>query len=204
VRLEAKLASPTALARSVASDLDGLAYDTSLTAASDQRTVEILVRAGKRWQYVAAYGLGRDGRATTPGGTAPPAALAKAYGTLLGLPIPGAAPWVPEKVEVLLWPFGAAREASAPWPSTVPKPQRGFLAPDGGVYKHVVAGVHEAALRAHMSSLGPSQATALDGQKWTMDVRPLVPDEDILRRVVTCGRQHRVAASRNSPPPTCT
>jgi hypothetical protein len=163
----------------VAAGFDALASRYDCSQGTDQPTTTMLVRDGTRWKSTAARGVARSHPAAMP----PPSAFVSAYEKTMAYEPPGK-PWVPEEIEIMLWPSYAT--SADPWPAGVPAPPKGIAAPAGGIYAHYVAGKHEAAMRAFLA--GPPRRTdvALDDHVWSIGIRRCLPAESYLERVRRC------------------
>jgi len=143
-------------------------------------TVAIALRQGVKWKRVAVSGLRRD----SPVSRDPQiAAFDKTYRALLSPDVPEGLRWIPEEIEIMLWGFAHAREV-VPWPADLPPLPKTWLPPpdDAGVYKHVVHGKHEDAVRMFLREHG-QKAVVVNGIKCAMGVRRLAPEESYIRRV---------------------
>ncbi|HVK69843.1 MAG TPA: hypothetical protein VM694_35535 [Polyangium sp.] len=164
----------------------GLPAQTSVTAATDQPTVGIALRQGSQWKYASVEGLRRDGKASAAATGEAPAVFVRAYQRLANFDAPGATPWEPETIEIMLWDFSHARKPPLPWPAGIPAPPAGVKAPKEGVYHHHVPGRHEAATRAFLASLEQSQGVSVGGASASIGVRRVVPSDDYIRPMILC------------------
>ncbi|MDI1449268.1 hypothetical protein [Polyangium sp. 6x1] len=169
-------------------DFMALPREMSVTTAEDQTTVGIALRQDSQWKYASVEGLGRDGKATAAKTGEAPAVFVRAYQRLTSFDAPGATPWKPETIEIMLSDFSSARKPPLPWPAGIPAPPAGVKPPPGGggVYHHVVPGRHEAATRAFIASLEQSQGVAMGGASASIDVRPLVPSDNYIGAMLLC------------------
>jgi hypothetical protein len=172
------------------------AADTTCSRATDQVTVEILVRRGASWKMASAYGIGKDGSCE---GRAPKA-FVEAYRRLQKLGPAGAKPFEPDEIEVMIWGFEYARGEPIPWPSDVPAPPANVVPQEDGPYRprsydHVVSARFrpqiEKLVRA-MDSSKPPRAMLLNGHKWTVVPRALWPGYRLVEDVVRCAYKNRV------------
>lgn len=205
-RMQGRLTRASALALAARLD-DGLASSparSTLTGITDQRTVELLVRGPRGWRDASCYGLSRTGE-TSHGAqyqlAPPPPGFVAGYLELLRLEPPGASPWIPRELELMLWGFGHAR-ASRPWPSGVPRPSSALRPPKSGVAKHVVDGKYMPALDAYLAG-GANQAVELNGELWSMSYRVRVPEVDYLAKAQRCAVNRRMAEAQKKPLPPC-
>jgi hypothetical protein len=173
-------------AQAMATELVGLGFFelplyASVAHATDQPTVDVYLRSGTRWHLASVYGIGRDGKATHGDGEPAPA-FARAYQRLATFEAPGAVPWKPEQIEVMLWGFEYAKEAK-PWPATIPRPPASVKPSKNGVYKHFLDGKYDAAVHAFQATLPGTTAVELNGSKWSFGYRRRIPEEDYLWKV---------------------
>ncbi|MEB2312785.1 MAG: hypothetical protein OZ921_11665 [Sorangiineae bacterium] len=205
-RVQGRLTRAAALALAARVD-EGLAKSpasTTVTGVTDQRRVELLVRGTDGWREASCYGLSRTGKAShgeqlqlEP----PPPGFVAGYLELLELEPPGASPWIPQELEIMLWGFEHARGAK-PWPSGVPTPASTLRPPKSGVVKHVVSGKYLPALDAYLAG-HVQEAVELNGHKWSMRYRVRVPAVDFLARATRCAVNRQMAVAQSKPPPRC-
>lgn len=195
-----------ALARRIASsDVMTLPVRWSVLAATDQPTVRLLVRSGSRWKYTEVYGIRRDGKPAITNNAAPdaPSTFVDAYRALLDFEVDGAVPWTPEQIEIMLWDFSHTKKRPRPWPREIPTPAYTKPTQSKGVFKHVVDGRLEPAVKEFLSSLEPAQAVSLGNHTLSMAYRRRVPEEEYIMRVRDCARVLKVAADAGLPPAGC-
>lgn len=178
-----------------------MAANTMCSRATDQTTVQILVRRGVSWRIASAYGIGKDGACE---GRAPKAFL-EAYRRLQKLGPSGARPFDPEEIEVMIWGFEYARGEPIPWPSDVPAPPANVVPQEYGPYSpksydHVVSAKFrpriEKLVRA-MNSTEPPRSMLLNGHKWAVVFRSLWPGYRAVEDVVRCAYKNQ--ALRHPP-----
>jgi hypothetical protein len=89
--------------------------------------------------------------------------------------VANAQPWVPEQLEVMLWDYSYAPEASIQWPSKWP----GLSAPTtrkrGDAYSVFLPGTEEEALIALLATRNEKGAVEVDGKKWAVSYRRVFP-----------------------------
>lgn len=92
---------------------------------------------------------------------------------------PEARDWLPEKVEVMIWPYDYAPDASIHWPADWP----GLDAPDTrkrqeDSYSLFVPSDKMAELRAFLSTRKEKGAVEIGGKKWAVSLRLPFPGEE--------------------------
>ncbi|NUP10621.1 MAG: hypothetical protein HOW73_31625 [Polyangiaceae bacterium] len=175
------------LAASLEASLMNEPAQASLTHATDQPTVSILLETPNGWILRSVYGLLPDGKASVTGKFAqgePSERFVSALGSLRALQLKDPHVYTPAKVEVMLWGYEHSPETPAPWPATIPAPDKP-VPPAQGVLRHFIDGKHLAELDNFRASLGQKQAVSLAGHKWSIDRRILVPDDQHLADVRT-------------------
>jgi hypothetical protein len=141
---------------------------------TDQATNELHVWADGKRKSVSVYGAIRrspDVRKKTP------AAFLAAFDTITGFTAP-ARPWLPEEIEVLLWPFDHSRKAPVPWPGNWPSFSQARARGDSGLHQLMLPAGQCERLRELLGALHGNRAVLLDGRKWTVSYRLPFPRED--------------------------
>ena len=191
-KVDAKVAT-TLRDQLVAGGFTKLEGETNCSEATDQVTVEIILRTGASWKMASAYGLRKNGRC----GVIPPKSFVDAYTALQRLRPSDSKPFEPEEIQVQLWGFEYAKGRPLPWPSDVPAPpstvvpeQYGPYAPKS--YNHVIPAKYrpqvEKLIHA-MDSADPPRAMLLNGHKWTVVPRWLWPGYAVVEDVVRCAHR---------------
>ena len=180
-------------------DFMALPARMSVTAATDQPTVGIALRRGSQWKYASVNGLGRDGKATAASHGEAPVVFITAYRRLASFDAPGATPWEPESIEIMISDFSHARERPLPWPAGIPAPPAGVKPPEKGVYRHYVPGRHEAATRAFIASLNQSQGVSVGGASASVGVRRVVPSDVYIETMIQCAWSRSIPSAKLPP-----
>ncbi|MDC0740091.1 hypothetical protein [Polyangium mundeleinium] len=168
----------------------------SVTDATDQPRVGIALRQGSQWKYASVEGITRNGKATAGETGVAPAVFVRAYQRLANFHAPGATPWAPETIEIMLWDFSHARTPPLPWPAGIPAPPADVKAPKEGVYHHHVPGRHEAATRAFIASLEQSQGVSVGGASASIGVRRVVPSDIYIGTMIRCAWMKSIPNAR--------
>ena len=195
----------------------GVPAFTSVSAWSDQQTVEIVVHDGDAWRIAAIYGLTRDGAPaaidwvnsvglneepilTRHEGARPtvPGRFMNAYREMLALDRSNGVPFEPSDLQILFWGFDHARGDPVPWPADVPPPPADIVPAerepgDPIAYSYVVASNYAVSLRraqetAHATRL--PRAIGFNGHKWTVSLVSRFRGQDAIDRVLHCNRKH--------------
>lgn len=83
--------------------------------------------------------------------------------------------WVPDQLEVMLWDYSYAPEASIPWPRNWPGLDDPTTLRRGDAYSVFLPGTQEEALIAFLASRKEKGAVELGGRKWAAAYRPVFP-----------------------------
>lgn len=172
-----KLAAPErdALVASVnPAALAGVAghYDIA-RGVSDQPTEYLFVYGAGAPRVISVYGSLAGGR----GGSAP-APIAAAYAILRGFSRPDARDWLPDKIEVMIWPYEYAPEASIDWPKDWPGLDDPTTVKRGkDSYSLYLRSADYPALTAFLETRKEKGAVRIGGHKWTASIRFPFPQE---------------------------
>ncbi len=158
-------------------DLAQVARSTDCPEVSDGASVDIVLRVGDRLEGRHAYGVMLDDPADA-GCTAPPPAFARVWRRLLALRVADERPWLPDAIELALRPL-PSENSGTPWPPELPAPPTAPASQDGGVASVVVDGRHRARAIEFLRSAAWTGAL-LDGRRWSLEVRDLVPGHALL------------------------
>lgn len=142
---------------------------------TDQPTTYILVGRGGKLAGVSVYGRIESPRAAE----VLPAPIIETYRALKAYAPADTAPWLPDQVEVMIWPYEYAPEASIVWPEKWP----GVRAPDsrarGDGYSLYLPVSEYAELKTFLKGRSQKGAVLIDGRKWAVSVRLPFPAEDV-------------------------
>lgn len=122
----------------------------------------------------SVYGLGARADADREP-TPLPARIRGLHRYLTEFRVPGAKKWIPDQLEVMLWDYSYAPEASIRWPATWPGLSDPTTLKRGSAYSIFLAGTQEEDLRAFLASRKPKGAVEIDGRKWAASYRPVFP-----------------------------
>ena len=163
---------------------------------TDQVTTELVVREGERAKQVYVYGYAPEewkppAYTVLPGGEWNADALPEEFDRicrlLVALKPTHEVPWLPRYVEVMIWPYEYSPDAPLVWPERWPGLTSPMAFPRGESWSLILPGSEFAALEAFVAGRGERQAILIDGKKWAIDYRPVMPGgswaKDIAARV---------------------
>ncbi|HEY9789376.1 MAG TPA: hypothetical protein V6D22_03185 [Candidatus Obscuribacterales bacterium] len=167
--------------------LDGIgsAQDRyELTRATDQPTNIVWVKDGQIQKRVEVYGdLDRDYASFGPSSTPAPPKVLSAFRQLSTFDRIGAKVWLPDYIEVMIWPFPLAREKSIKWPADWPDLDDPRTVRRRHIDSIYLRSQHLGELREMLGKRKPSAAIGISGLKWSVSYRYPFPDEETVRAV---------------------
>jgi hypothetical protein len=122
----------------------------------------------------SVYGLGARADADREP-TPLPAGIRDLHRYLTEFRVPVARKWIPDQLEVMLWDYSYAPEASIRWPATWPGLSDPTTQKRGDAYSIFLAGTEEQALRTFLANRKSRGAVEIDGKKWAVSYRPVFP-----------------------------
>ena len=153
-----------------------LQLEESYTASewTDQPTSELHVWVDGRHKAVSVYGaLPRE-----PGArAATPAAFLRAYDAIVRFS-PEAPSWIPEEIEVLIWPYEYSPETPVPWPDGWPRFEAARPRGAERLHQVMLPAPELGRLQQLLKELKPKQAVELDKRKWAISYRFPLPREE--------------------------
>lgn len=154
--------------------LPALARHYDAAAATDQPTEILAVYDGDKPAIISVYGSLKSPDIRK----AVPAKIAAAYDRLTAFTHVGATDWLPEKIEVMIWPYDYAPEKSIVWPAGWP----GLDSPDAvkrrdGAYSLFVPSAKLPELKRFLETRREKGAVEIGGKKWAVDLRLPFPGE---------------------------
>ena len=132
--------------------------------ATDQPTETVFVGRGGKLSQISVYGAPEEPARM-------PAAVVSAYERLTKFNYPAARTWVPEKVEVMVWPYDYAPEASIIWPKDWPGLNSSDTLKRGDGFSIYLPAADYPLLVEFLKSRKEKGAIEIDGKKWAADVR---------------------------------
>jgi hypothetical protein len=150
-------------------------YDAS-NGTTDQPTVELLFFGGAEHTNIIVNGVmtSAEARAQLP------EAIVAAYDTLRGFSLPDATPWLPEKIEVMVWPYDHAIDAPIVWPKDWPGLDDPATRKRGeGSFSIYIPSARYEAVNAFLASRKEKGAVLIGGKKWSASIRLPFPQESV-------------------------
>lgn len=144
--------------------------------ATDQPEQDLLIYQGEKPVFVSVYGSLKD-----PGVRSKiPKEVAAAYDTLSAIKLPRGRSWLPENVEVMIWPYEYAPDPSIRWPQNWPglnDPKTVRRGEDS--FSLYMPSAKLADLSALLSRRSEKGAVEIDGRKWAASIRFPFPQETL-------------------------
>jgi hypothetical protein len=142
------------------------------TASSDQPETSILAYENKKPTIVSVYGSmhAPEIRAKVP------TAISHVFDRLTRFDHAGTA-WLPEKVEVMIWPYDYAPEASVPWPKDLPDLDDRNTVKAGDSFSLFVPSARLQDVRQVLARRRELGAIEIGGKKWAAAIRFPFPAE---------------------------
>jgi hypothetical protein len=152
---------------------------------TDQPSTVLFVSLGGHKAVTEVYGLMIQGTRlpafTVMGGGRSadelPENLKTLYAYLAGLRFEGSSPWMPQFVEVMLWPYEYAPQKSIRWPSDWPNFDSPTSLQRGDEYSIFLPCDKLGELRAFLKTRDPKGAVQVAGKKWAIAYRFVFPGE---------------------------
>ena len=142
--------------------------------ATDQPEQDLLIYRGERPIFVSVYGSLKDSKNRSK----IPRAVVAAYDALSAFNHPQSRPWLPENVEVMIWPYEHARDASIKWPREWPglaNPKTVKRGEDS--FSIYIPSAKLPEIRAFLKRRSAKGAVEIDGRKWSASIRFPFPQE---------------------------
>jgi hypothetical protein len=138
-------------------------------AISDQSESNLFIGRGGPLSLISVYGVVRS--------SSTPAPVVAADQQLAAFDHPDALPWLPERIEVMIWPYEYAPEASITWPSGWPGLDSEYAVRRGDGYSIFVPAADFARVIEFLRSQRPRGAVEIGGRKWAASIRLPFPME---------------------------
>ncbi len=160
-----------------------------LSGATDQPTAALYFANGTQQWAASVYGLScRNAVPPAPmnpkGNEAPPAELFAVHKALCALDYPSSRAWEPAYVEVMLWDYSYAPQASVNWPKEWPGLSSPRAMKRGDAYSIFLDGRELPRLKAFLATVKEKGAVALGGKKWAIAYRYAFAGEPIWRKAL--------------------
>jgi hypothetical protein len=172
VRLDAERAEDLRKAVNV-NTLSCLKKNYSTSSWTDQPSEYLFFGRGGRLSHISVYGRIPGGNVQTD---VPPPLIA-AYERLANFDDPKSQPWMPDFIEVVIWPYDYAPEPSIIWPSKWPGLSDPRTIKRGNGYSLYVPSKDFEALHAFLGTEREKGAVEIGGKKWSVNLRFPFPQE---------------------------
>jgi hypothetical protein len=140
-------------------------YDAA--SATDQPTEVLTIFNGDKRSSVSVYGSMKS----TSVRSKTPKAFITSYDILHAFQRPDARDWLPEKVEVMVWPYAYAPEASIVWPKGWPALDDPGTVKRGDSYSIFLPSSDYPALTSFLRDRKEKGAVEIGGKKWAVSTR---------------------------------
>lgn len=143
--------------------------------ATDQPDNDLLIYGAEHPFFISIYGsLNRPEVAQRL-----PDTLRSAYARLSAFDLPNATDWLPEKIEVVIWPYDYAPEESIKWPPEWPALGDPATRKRGDSYSIFLSSTELDRLRAFLATRKAKGAVEIAGKKWAVSFRMPFPHEQL-------------------------
>ncbi|RSY85481.1 hypothetical protein DAH66_10455 [Sphingomonas koreensis] len=139
------------------------AYEADL--ATDQPDNDLLVYGAERPFFISVYG------SFTRVGQRLPGAIWSAYARLRAFDPPNAVDWLPEKIEVMIWPYEYAPEESIKWPQEWPGLDDPATRKRRDAYSIFLPSSELDKLNVFLAARKQKGAVEIGGKKWAVSFR---------------------------------
>jgi hypothetical protein len=143
--------------------------DYKTTDWTDQNTESLFIGRGGALAAISVYG--------DPASSKVPSAMRSAYARLSRFDRSDARPWLPENIEVMVWPYEYAPDASIVWPREWPGLDSPNTVRRGDSYSIFLPSVDYARLIAFLKGRRGKGAVEIGGRKWAAAIRMPFPQE---------------------------
>ncbi len=156
-------------------DLSVLAGFYEADPVSDQPTNQMLIYGRKTPFYISVYGSLDDKSVRTK----LPKKITEAFDRLRHFQAPNAQTWLPDKVEVMVWPYEYAPERSIVWPQRWPHLNDPNTRKRGDSFSIFIPSAELPALKEFLASRTEKAAVEIDGKKFAASIRFPFPHETL-------------------------
>jgi hypothetical protein len=178
-------------------------YDISPNV-TDQPEAMFYCRDGDREAATTVYGLMADGTKlpaytqfpddAKP--TEPPEELLKLHKWLSEIDYPNSKQWTPKYVEVMLWDYSYAPEASIQWPKDWPSLNSARALKRGDSYSIFMNGSMLSQLRKFLATQKEKGAVEIEGKKMAVEYRFTFPSEPAWRKAFAAAAEREEKQAR--------
>jgi hypothetical protein len=143
------------------------------TGATDQPIEDLLLYHGPKPGLISVYGSleSPEVRAKIP------PEIVRAYDRLKAFNPPDSTEWLPDRVEVMVWPYEYAPEPSIQWPKDLPDLNDARAVKRGDSFSIFVPSSKLPELRAFLARRNEKGAIDINGKKWAASIRYPFPAE---------------------------
>jgi len=154
-------------------DLYNLENSYNLSEWTDQPTNILFVRHNNRVRKINIYGNlnNKDVR------TKAPKAFLTIFDRIIAYKSESAKTWLPEKIEIMIWPYEYAPEGALQWPKNWPDINDSNTKKRRETYSIFLDSSLLKELKIFMSKLKQEQAVLINGKKWAISYRYPFPSE---------------------------
>lgn len=156
-------------------DLAALAGGYYATDSTDQPTNQLLVYGETAPFYISVYGSLDDKSVRSK----LPAAVTGAFDKLRGFQASNAQTWLPDKIEVMVWPYEYAPNRSTVWPKHWPHLTDPTTRKRGDSYSIFIPSADLPAFEEFVASISEKSAVEIDGKKFAISARLPFPHESL-------------------------
>jgi hypothetical protein len=142
---------------------------------TDQPNNHLLLYDRKVPLYLTVYGSMNDAQVRDK----LPDTVLEAFDRLRNFSAPSARPWLPEIVEVMIWPYEYAPDPSIIWPKRWPALTSPTTRKRGDSYSIFVPSSELPALRSFLAARREKGAVEIGGKKWSASIRLPFPHEEL-------------------------
>src|SRR5947209_3299522 len=154
---------------------------------TDQPQARFYLRDGSREAATSVYGLSARGTRLpaftvfpgAPRPDSPPSALLELHAWLSQLDFPASREWTPQYLEVMLWDYSYAPDASIVWPKEWPSLQSPRAVQRGNAYSIFLDGSQLPQLRRFLATREERGAVEVEGKKMAADFRYVFTGEPV-------------------------
>ncbi|TMP91087.1 MAG: hypothetical protein E6L07_13900 [Verrucomicrobia bacterium] len=150
----------------------------SISEATDQPTNVLVVRADEtNYKKISVYGNIQSLKAKSGGALPLPDELSRALGQVLKYDNANSSAWMPDFIEVMIWPFEYAKGKVADWPTKWPGITDPKTVKHKSTYSIFIAESQYKELKKFIAQLKPTEAVRIDNKKWALSIRFPFPHE---------------------------
>jgi hypothetical protein len=150
---------------------------------TDQPAAEIYLAQEGRAKLVTVVGIKPNGYTSPAFAVLPtdrradsiPAEFHRLYETMSAFESAGATTWKPKYLQVRVWPFDHAKDASLPWPASWPDLKDARTEQQDQIYLLYFPAELEESLKKFLAERGSTRPALINGRKWSVTYRYVLP-----------------------------